>query len=269
MRRTVGTAALFAILVGSFPAVAMAQDAGDQAPRPGMMARDADPDWEVATVKPSAPSDTGVHRVRLQGRHVMLLGDSVEELLSLGYGVQKNQITGLPDWAQTQRWDVDGIPDATGEPSLRQIQAMMRRILNERFGLTLHHEQRVLRVYALTVAKNGAKLPKSTGDPTGSPHDDGGSANGRVSKRFTNTAMPDLILTLLFYTDRPVVDQTGIKGRYDFKLQWTTNEAQTSAPDAPPGLFTAIQEQLGLKLEPVKAPTDVLVIDAVQKPGPN
>ncbi len=82
--------------------------------------------------------------------------------------------------------------------------------------------------------------------------------------------MRDLfVLDILSSVDRPVVDQTGLKGRYDFKLQWTTDEARDPPPDAPPGLFTAIQEQIGLKLEPVKAPADVLVIDKVERPGGN
>jgi uncharacterized protein (TIGR03435 family) len=81
--------------------------------------------------------------------------------------------------------------------------------------------------------------------------------------------MADLALILQFHVDRPVVDQTGLKGRYDFKLQWTVDDAQTSAPDAPPGLFTAIQDQIGLKLERAKAPADMLVIDKAERPGAN
>jgi len=74
---------------------------------------------------------------------------------------------------------------------------------------------------------------------------------------------------LQFHVDRPVVDQTGLKGRYDFKLQWTVDEANTTEPDALPGLFTAIQEQIGLKLEPTKAPADVLVVDKIGRPEAN
>jgi uncharacterized protein (TIGR03435 family) len=91
-----------------------------------------------------------------------------------------------------------------------------------------------------------------------------------VTGTFQNTSMPDLALMLLGQVDRPVVDQTGLKGRYDFQLLWTRDEAATAAgTDAPPGLFTAIQEQIGLKLEPVRAPADVLVIDRLEKPGAN
>ena len=84
-----------------------------------------------------------------------------------------------------------------------------------------------------------------------------------------NASMADLAMILQFHVDRPVVDKTELKGRYDFKLQWTLDDVQTAAPDAPPELFTAIQEQIGLKLERVRSPADVLVIDKVERPGAN
>jgi len=82
-------------------------------------------------------------------------------------------------------------------------------------------------------------------------------------------AMPDLALMLMIYVDRPIVDQTGLQGRYDFQLQWTKDEAVITGMDAPPGLFTAMQEQLGLRLKPAKTAVDVLVVDRVEKPSPN
>ncbi len=81
--------------------------------------------------------------------------------------------------------------------------------------------------------------------------------------------MADLSLILQFHVDRPIVDHTGLRGRYDFKLQWATDDAPAETHDAPPGLFTAIQEQIGLKLERMKAPANVLVIEEIAKPGAN
>jgi uncharacterized protein (TIGR03435 family) len=135
--------------------------------------------------------------------------------------------------------------------------------------MKMHKDQRVMPVYALTVTKGGAKLTNSADDPNGQPIDYGGNTNGSVNKRFVNTSMPDFILTLLFYADRPVVDRTTLQGRYDFQLRWTADEAHGTEPDAPPELFTAIQEQIGLKLEPVKAAADVIVIDRVERPESN
>ena len=232
------------------------------------MAAHADPDWEVATVRPSGPNEKGDH-IDLHGRHVTLHNETAEMMLVIGYNVQKNQILGAPDWVKTERWDVDGLADVDGEPNVMQLQTMVRKALQERFGLKLHREQREMPVYALTVAKGGPRLTTNTTDPNGVPRDDGGASNGWGSKQFTNTSMRELALILMFYTDRLVVDQTGLGGRYDFKLQWTADEMHATDPDAPPGLFTAMQEQLGLKLEAVRAPAAVLVVDAVERLGAN
>jgi uncharacterized protein (TIGR03435 family) len=247
-----------------------AQDAGQPPAKPQRMAQDADPDWEVATVKPSDPNDPGGQHIRLRGRHVMLLDTTVEQFLLLGYGVQKSQLAGVPDWAKTVKWDVDGVPDTEGDASWSQLQGMIRKILEERFGLKLHREQRELPVYALIVAKGGPKMILNTTDPNGLLDQQNSAFSGLDTEKLKNTAMSDLTQILQFRVDRPVVDQTGLKGRYDFILKWTTDESKAPTDGtAPPGLFTAIQEQIGLKLEPVKAPAEVLVIDAVEKPSAN
>jgi uncharacterized protein (TIGR03435 family) len=117
------------------------------------------------------------------------------------------------------------------------------------------------------VAKGGPKMIANLSDPNGWMDQQNGESSGRHIEALTNTSMADLALIL--HVDRPVIDQTGLKGRYDFNLQWTVDDTQTTAPDAPPGLFTAIQDQIGLKLERVKAPADVLAIDKAQRPGAN
>lgn len=164
---------------------------------------------------------------------------------------------------------MDGLADVNGEPNVAQLHGMVRKVLAERFGMKLHREQREMPVFALTVGKGGAKLSASTGDPNGQPNERGRRGVGWQLYTYTNTSMPVLALELLSSVDRPIVDQTGLKGRYDFQLKWLTDDSHATDPDAPPVLFTAIQEQLGLKLEPVKAPADVLVIDKVERPGAN
>jgi uncharacterized protein (TIGR03435 family) len=249
-----------------------AQDAaaGNGATKPLMMAKDADPDWNVVSVKPSDPNAKRV-RIDIEGRHVVVENEPVWMMLRLAYGVQASQIVGVPEWVKTERWDADGVPDLDGQPDVKQLQSMVRKLLAERFGLKLHHEQREMPVFALTVTKGGPKLMiKSTGDPNGLPNRDARPGDGGWRNKFTNTSMPDLALMLMLYVDRPVVDKTGLQGRYDFQLGWTADETQaTTDSSLPPGLFTAIQEQLGLKLEPVKAMADVLVIDKVERPGAN
>jgi len=236
-----------------------------------VVARNTDPDWEVATVKPNILDDGGhQQRIHLRGHHVTLEDHTVQMMLRLGYVVQEDQILALPDWAKTQGWDVDGLGNSEGQPNLRQLQAMIRKILVERFGLKLHEEQRELPAFALIVTKEGSKhLTANTTDPDGLMDQQNSETNWQHTERLKNTSMPDLALILQFHVDRPIVDRTGLKGRYDFDLQWTPDEAVTTRPDAPPGLFTAIQDQLGLKLEPMKAPVKVLMIDKVERPGAN
>jgi len=255
-------------LCGTALHTAHAQDAAKpQAAK--TMPKDADPDWEVATVKASDPNETRGQHISFRGRNIMLLDTTVEQFLLIGYSMQHSQLANLPDWAKTARWDVDGLPTVEGQPSLHQVQALIRKILAERFGLQLHTEQRELPVFALTVAKGGPKMVTNTSDPNGWVNQQNSESNGRHVESLTNSSMAELVMILQFHLDRPVVNQTGLKGRYDFKLQWSTDDAPTTAPDAPPGLFTAIQDQIGLKLERVKAPADVLVIDKLEKPGAN
>jgi len=136
--------------------------------------------------------------------------------------------------------------------------------------MKLHHEQREMPVYAITVAKGGLKLTPNTTHPNGLVEQRYTQANGQQTMLYKNTSMPELAQSLMFNVDRPVVDQTGLTGRYDVQLTWALDESKTSADgSAAPGLFTAIQEQLGLKLQPVKAAADVLVVDKVERPGAN
>ncbi|MGD0798568.1 MAG: TIGR03435 family protein [Acidobacteriaceae bacterium] len=249
----------------------MAQDAvgGPSAVQPSkMMPADAHPSFEVAAIKASDPNNPS-DRIHTDGRHVLLENQSVDKLIQFAYGLQRSQLAGGPAWADTDRYDVNGVTDVVGEPNTKQLQGMVQRLLVERFGLAFHREQRELPVYAITVAKGGAKLTRSASDPNG-PMDESGSGSGTaLSMKFTNTSMADFGMIMQFVVDRPMVDRTGMAGRYDFVLRYTYDEARATDPNAPPGLFTAIQEQLGLKLEPVKAPTEVLVVDTVERPSEN
>ena len=268
MKRVCLTAGIVA-LAACACAVVRAQDAaGEKQANPVMMPKDADPDWEVVTVKPGDPYAKSDH-INIQGRHVELENETVEILLLGGHTMQKNQFAGLPEWAKTERWTVDGLADVEGEPNLQQLQSLVRKVLAERFGLMTHREQREMPVFALRITKGGPKLRVNTSNPNGQSDERGRHGVGWQMYTYTNTSIAEFVLEMLWAVDRPIVDQTGLKGRYDFQLKWLTEESHAMDPDAPPGLFTAIQEQLGLKLEPVKAPADVLVIDKVERPGAN
>jgi uncharacterized protein (TIGR03435 family) len=247
-------------------------DAAWEIPRPDApMAGNADPDWDVVTVKARDPNDTGNGQsMSMKGRQFVIVNRSVEGMLMFAYGVHKKQIVGAPSWIATERWDARGVPDVAGAPSLKQAQSLTRKLLEERFGLKVHRETTELAVYAVTVAKGGEKMAWSAGDPNGTPDENERSNGGQVTMRMTNMSMGELAPDLGYFLDRPAVDQTGLTGRYDFQLIWTADESQAPTDgSAPPGLFTAIQEQLGLKLEPVKAQIGVLVVDAVGRPSAN
>jgi uncharacterized protein (TIGR03435 family) len=233
------------------------------------MAKDADPDWEAATVRPSDPNDTnsGFH---LDGRRIFIERETVESMLVLGYGMHKRQIVGAPDWAVNERWDVKGVPDLPGQPGLKQFQGMVRKVLAERFGFQSHTDTRELTAYVLMVGKGGAKLAKSAGDPNGPMNESDQGNSGQRTLEVTNASLSDFALVMKFFLDRPMVDQTGLAGKYDFRLKWTFDEAKAPTDgSAAPSVFTAIEEQMGLKLELAKAPTEVLVVDKVERPSAN
>ena len=166
---TIATAFVMA-MVWVVPRAVLGQDAAASSqakPKSMAMPRDAKPDWEVATVKASDPNDARGQHIQMRGRYMLLLDTTVEEFLLLGYAVQKSQLAGLPEWAKTEKWDVSGIPDTEGTPSLTQLEGMMQKILAERFSVKLHHEQRELPVFALSIAKGGPKITPNTSDPNG------------------------------------------------------------------------------------------------------
>ena len=148
---------------------------------------------------------------------------AVEGMLLFAYGLQKVQIVGAPHWIETERWDVQGLPDVPGHPSLKQMQSLTRKLLEQRFGLKVHKESKELDVYAITVGKGGEKIARSAGDPNGTPSENENSNGGVVTMRMTNMSMREFAPDLAFFLDRPAVDQTGLTGRYDLQLKWTAD----------------------------------------------
>jgi len=265
-----GQTVVFTLLLGLSAAAGLGAHAQDatKPEAPKMMAADADPNWEVATVKPSDPNDEK-QTIRVRGRHLELKNQTVEVMLMVAYGLQKGQIADVPEWVRKQNFDVDGVPDVDGQPNVQQFQSMLRKLLAERFQLKMHFEQREMTVFALKVAKNGPKL-KDASNPAGLPTQEGRGGEGYRTLEFRSISIEDLTLMMMQYVDYPVVDQTGLKGRYDFTLKYTFDETRAPADgSAPPNLFTAMQEQAGLKLESVKAPAKVLVVDHVERPIAN
>lgn len=231
------------------------------------MRADATPSFEVATIK-RADSNTQNQGFQTRGHRIAIVNESVTSMMMFAYSIHEKQIVDGPAWL-SERYDVNGVPDVEGQPSMMQYQGMLRKLLEERFGLKVRREQRELPIYAITVAKGGAKIAKTTLGPDALP-DQTGNSNGREPyMKFTNNTMDEFALGMQYFLPRPVVNQTGLAGRYDFTLKWSTEEAPVTDAAASPGMFTAIQEQLGLKLEATKGPAEVVVVGHVERPSEN
>lgn len=231
------------------------------------MAADAHPSFAVATIKLHDPNSDrqGFNAV---GDRYTIRNQTIVSLMMFAYSIDKHQVVDAPAWAGTDRFDIEGRTDTPGQPNLRQQQEMLQKLLADRFGLKFHRDTRDLPVYAIQIAKGGPKL-KPAANPDAEPDQDASSHGTEVTVTITNGTMADFILGMQFFFDRPLLDQTGIAGRHDFTLRYTFDVVHVTDPNAPPGLFTAIKEQLGLRLDAVKAPIAVFAIDHVEPPSAN
>jgi uncharacterized protein (TIGR03435 family) len=255
---------IFSTLAASVVLMAL-QSAASQEPAVPM-APNAVPSFEVATIKLTDPSDTsrGFH---ISGRSIYIENEDLEALISVAYSIHKVQIVDAPAWFAKNRYDIKGTPDVAGVPDLHQYQLMIQHLLADRFQLKFNREKRELSVYAIKVAKGGPKIAKSSRDPQSLPDQTG---NGGGAMRFTNVSMADFTLGMQEFLEKPVVDQTGLSGRFDFELHWTPDNAPASDdPNAPPDIFTAVQEELGLKIDSTKALVNVLAIVHAEHPSEN
>lgn len=243
---------------------------------PKAMAADAVLKFEVITVKPSDPNRPG-KLFTIRGRHLMTINTTMNDMVTFAYGLHVKQIIGAPEWFATEKFDLDGVPEAEGRPNTRQMKELIQSALTDRFKLTFHHDQKELSVYALAVAKGGPKMTETIHQPNDPKNF---LFRGLGQLMVTNSTMKDFCDGMQSAVmDRPVVDHTGLTARYDFNLNWTPDDSQFAMfgprptpkddPNAPPSLYTALQEQLGLKLEATKANADVFIIDHVEKPAAN
>ena len=255
-------------------------------PPPKPMAADADPSFEVATIKPNNTGATSMQGLVIRGRKFMTRASSLGDLISFAYEVQAKQIINAPDWLDKDRYDIEAVPEQEGVPNPEQIRIMIRKLLADRFALKFHHDKREMSAYVLTVAKDGQKL-KPTQLKGNLPGIGIGPGTGGITLNMINATIGDFTGFLqILVLDRPVVDKTGIEGRYDYRCTFTPDDSQfgghpppmpqakdngstdTAAPAAP-SLYDAIQQELGLKLSAEKTAVDVIAVDHVDKPSAN
>ncbi len=233
----------------------------------------AQPVLEVASIKPNRSGDE-VGRVVVSGGLFRATNVTVRYLIALSFGNGRalftDQISGGPDWIGSARFDVI----AKADPSVRDLRTAapaIRELLADRFQLRAHPEERSLPVYHLVRARPdglGPSIRPSAIDCTATPRPPGcGSTFGDGSIEATGYPIPLLIAALSANVERLVIDQTGLSGLFDLSLKWNPNP--TALADDRPSLFTAVEEQLGLRLDARRSPVEVLVIDAVSQPVAN
>lgn len=258
-------------------------------PPPKPMAADADPSFEVATIKPNNSGATSMQGLVIRGRKFMTRASSLGDLISFAYEVQAKQIVNAPDWLDKDRYDIEAVPEQEGVPNPEQIRIMIRKLLADRYGLKFHHDKRDMSAYVLTVGKDGHKL-KPTQLQGNLPGIGIRPGTGGITLNMVNATIPDFTGFLqILVLDRPVVDKTGIQGRFDYQCTFgpddsqfgghppqmpsqgnNTNSAATdTAAPAAPSLFDALPQELGLKLSAEKTSVDVIAIDHVDKPTAN
>jgi uncharacterized protein (TIGR03435 family) len=232
----------------------------------------------VATIKPTDPDAKS-------GRYIIMQGNNrfnekaytLKLLIAAAYDLNPRTISGGPSWIESDHYDIVAVTPGEVRPTHNEQMSMLRSLLADRFQLTFHREPKVFSIYELEVLKSGSKLKETTAPnnpPTVGP---GVVYPQRIVLPARNATMGDFSSLLQrAILDRPVVDMTGLSGRYDFDLEWAPDETQfggdvpaasAEAPAAP--LFTAIQQQLGLRLVATRGPVDSLVVDKAERPSAN
>jgi len=280
--------------------------AAQASPTPTQGGDGALPTFEVATIKPVAEGDRVMMMFTQDG--VSVKSVPMQMILREAFRTEDDHVFGAPSWVKSTRYDIEAKVAAEDVPKLKGLKGeqrmeMLLPLLVERFNLKYHHETRELTTYSLVVAKGGVKMkesaladaaPKDAG-PKDAPKEISADAPkappkgsmlrmtgpGRIESEGTPTQF--LAHVLSQQLGKTVVDKTGLTGKYDYTLQWTPDDAtpmaggaaggpgrdENAAPAGGPSLFTAVEEQLGLKIESTKGQVDVIVIDRLDLPSAN
>jgi uncharacterized protein (TIGR03435 family) len=234
--------------------------------------------FEVATIKPIEYDPKGGRYIVMQSVSRFICKDyTLKLLIAAAYELNPVEITGGPAWLDSDHFNIEAVTPGEVRPTHDEQMAMLRNLLADRFKLTFHRETKEFSIYELSVAKGGSKLKTSTAAPDDPPQTISTVYPHRLLMPARNVAMSDFVSVLQrAILDRPVVDRTSLKGRFDFDLEWAPDETQfggaisAASEDAPsPPLFSAIQQQLGLKLTATRGPLEAFVVDKAEHPSAN
>lgn len=227
--------------------------------------------YDAVTIK---PDPDGVNRgfMKHTADGYAMGGLPLVTVIRGAYGLlMDDQLIGLPGWAKSDPITIQAKMDAETAAALaklpameqwRQSQLMLQALLADRFALKVHHEAKDLPIYDLTVAKGGSKMKQTAADKAGG---NASYSSGKVTAH--GISVDNLVMNLSFIVGRVIVNKTGLEGGYDFTLEYAPDGADASDPR--PSIFTALEEQLGLKLEPARGPVDVIVVDHIERPTAN
>jgi bla regulator protein blaR1 len=240
------------------------------------------PAFEVASVKPTRPDDLRGSTYGFNPGGLEVTNGTLKGLIQMAYDVPAFQISGGPGWINSERYSISAKTEAASQDIDRQkriaeTRQRLQTLLADRFRLRVHRETKEIPEYTLVIAKNGAKLTEAAQAPERRGE---GIRAGCGQMTGTRATMANLAFALTRQMGRPVLDRTGLEGKYDFQVDWAPDGAcagppggaGTDMPPAPsdgPSIFTALQERLGLKLEATKGPVEVVVIDRVERPAEN
>jgi uncharacterized protein (TIGR03435 family) len=261
-----------------------------------VVAQAVPPTFEVASVKPHDPANPRTMMVADASGRFTAVGIPVVMLIRTTYNLQDDQVVGGPDWLRSARFDITA--KAADGTSPTALGPMLQALLADRFQLSSHRETRELPVYAAVRARTdghpGPRLVANacvwdfTKPPA--PSKPGETRCGNISEGFGRMSLnampiPVFLQYLAPKVNRVIVDRTSLTGNFDIELQWTPDNLPPRQPGAPadqpirvngeaidpngPSLFTALQEQLGLKLDATRAPVEVLVVDRLEQPTPD
>ncbi|MEO6803236.1 MAG: TIGR03435 family protein [Granulicella sp.] len=259
---------LFAMTASALGQAGAASGAGQEEAAPVKL-----PVYDVVSIKLNKTGSGSVsintNGDRYSGTNVPLKG-----LLQDAYDIKEDLISGVPGPIDSARFDVEAKivePDAVVMKKLTgpQRRAMVLPFLVERFQLKAHTEVKILPVYELVVVQGGPKFKPSADDKKHGQHMSIQSNNGSREMTAGGVPMKDLASTLTNQVHRTVIDKTGLAGSYDLAMKWSSDEGTEAETATVPGIFTALQEQLGLKLQPGKGPVETLVVDHVEMPSGN
>ena len=235
--------------------------------------------FEVATIRPTPPDWQGGRYYRMQSpQRFAATNYSLRFLIAVAYNLTLQTVSGGPGWIDAERYDIQAVTPGEVRPTVEEQMRMLRKLLEDRFHLRTHHEEKVMPVYILTLAKDGPKLKQTQSTPGDLTEVINRISPEGVTLPARNAPLSEVVAVMQrTILEKPILDKTGLTGRYDFDLEWTPDDSQfggliprdTFANATQPNLFEAMQTQLGLKLEAARSAAPVLVIDNVERPSEN